>query len=708
MGKRYGASMIRVSCFLGIFCLILSGAALGEGASGPPAPVPYKPIADPPDDAERRIVVTAQDRGPVWLLTGFLHGWEPGITFERLARVKTKHLRTGIWPFWYPRSLAPGGKEQWSDYRDSPVVLGEYLQTMLRMREQGMTWQVLLHYKGRYSGWLSIINDGGEALKGYSDHIYTLVKYARMMGLPVDYWEVTNEPAHPYNTEENPGGYFKHSWQDFLTFWDTNYDAIRAADPTAKIVGPSFGGAGEGDMVTSMDAFLSHCRDKGQKVDALSWHINCVYKGSNGEYWDEVDCVHRQIENVRKLVENKFPMVRVETYHLDEWGYYLEYTGLGAQIAYLYYMDLAGLDRAAKTGPPYMMSATRISPETPRAADWAWVEYAKQDGGLRLVTETNDRCFVALASRHDEEQIMRALVGRAKHQSLAAPPEAAPNWKWGDDPPAKPPVTATIDFAGLPIAGQAEVSILRLPPGTGPLYEDELDGLTTTQMMNVTGGGLTIKLEDIAENTVFSIIIGPEGTYEKEKAEAQRWAEPAGEEEGQLSERELHHQGTQKAKQAAAAGAIRIACGAALAFTDPAGNGWFADREYSEGEFGYLGGGTVDRGPIPIAGTDNPQLYRTELWGMKGYRITVPDGKYRLRLHWAETYGLAAGGRTCDVAVEGKIVLKDFDAAREAGGLNKAVVRELDVEVTDGVLDITFPHAEEVTPMINGIEVIKK
>ena len=93
---------------------------------------------------------------------------------------------------------------------------------------------------------------------------------------------------------------------------------------------------------------------------------------------------------------------------------------------------------------------------------------------------------------------------------------------------------------------------------------------------------------------------------------------------------------------------------------------------------------------------------------MKTYHITLANGKYLLRLHWAETYGLGPSGRTFAVAVEGKTVLKDFDAVREAGGTKKAVVKETDVTVTDGLLDIEFPHRKGVTPMINGIEAIRR
>ena len=111
---------------------------------------------------------------------------------------------------------------------------------------------------------------------------------------------------------------------------------------------------------------------------------------------------------------------------------------------------------------------------------------------------------------------------------------------------------------------------------------------------------------------------------------------------------------------------------------------------------------------ISIEGTDNPELYRTELWGMKNYHLTLVTGEYLLRLHWAETYGLGPGGRTFDVALEGKTILKDFDAAREAGGVKRAVVKEIEITVTDRVLDIEFPHQKGVTPMINGIEVIRR
>lgn len=135
--------------------------------------------------------------------------------------------------------------------------------------------------------------------------------------------------------------------------------------------------------------------------------------------------------------------------------------GSGTQIAYFYYMDLGGIDRAARAtyDSPNLLGGILIDPHTPRAAYWAWAEYAKQEGGVRLVTETNDRCLVALASRHDEEKTVRALVARAKRQTIIDPPEGGIG---NSQPGAKPPVKVRIDFEGLPIS-LVNSQLLRIP-----------------------------------------------------------------------------------------------------------------------------------------------------------------------------------------------------------------------------------------------------
>jgi len=319
------------------------------------------------------------------------------------------------------------------------------------------------------------------------------------------------------------------------------------------------------------------------------------------------------------------------------------------------------------------------------------------------VTETNDRNFVAVASRHDDEKIVRAVVGRARRHSMADPAESAPAWKFGDQPPAKPPVVAKIDFEGIPLSGKAEVTILRLPPGSGPLYEDDLEALTTTTMMDVTDGKLTIELADVVEDNAFSIVIGPEGTRVREVERDAQWTKAEPEKGAEKSERELHKETTAKAREGAAAGVFRVNCASWRGYIDPAGNGWFADREYASGEWGYLTekSSTSARREVEITGTDNPDIYRTERWAMPGYKFTMANGSYLVRLHFAETYG---ANRKFDITIEEGIVLKDFNPLGVAGGRNKAFFREFTAEVEDGALDIGFVGLG----IIDAIEVIRK
>ena len=149
----------------------------------------------------------------------------------------------------------------------------------------------------------------------------------------------------------------------------------------------------------------------------------------------------------------------------------------------------------------------------------------------------------------------------------------------------------------------------------------------------------------------------------------------------------------------ASAPAIRIDAGAKAPFVDADGNTWQADA-------GFSGGGMVDRGNIQIANTRNPAMYRTEHWGMNQFSMPVKNGRYKVLLHFAETFPeiTAAGQRVFTMKVEDQEI-KDLDVFKEAGGSAKALVKTIPVTISDGKLDITFTFGEQ-NPEINGIEII--
>ena len=92
--------------------------------------------------------------------------------------------------------------------------------------------------------------------------------------------------------------------------------------------------------------------------------------------------------------------------------------------------------------------------------------------------------------------------------------------------------------------------------------------------------------------------------------------------------------------------------------------------------------------------------------------VTKPSVKpYTVRLHFAEPTHERAGRRVFDVLLGGKVVLKDFDVFAEAGGRNKALVKEIRgvPAVQSLVLEFvpkTNTPTDATAPILCGLEII--
>ncbi len=155
---------------------------------------------------------------------------------------------------------------------------------------------------------------------------------------------------------------------------------------------------------------------------------------------------------------------------------------------------------------------------------------------------------------------------------------------------------------------------------------------------------------------------------------------------------------------------LRVNAGDSADYTDKAGNVWQGDKWYKKGaKHGFIDGDTIDRGSfVKIQGTNDPKIYQTERYSMSSFVAEVPNGKYTVRLHFAETYENidTDGPRVFDVTIQGKPALKDINVQKEAGAVQKVLIKEFKaVDVTNGILEIKF-IAKEQNPEINGIEVI--
>ena len=156
---------------------------------------------------------------------------------------------------------------------------------------------------------------------------------------------------------------------------------------------------------------------------------------------------------------------------------------------------------------------------------------------------------------------------------------------------------------------------------------------------------------------------------------------------------------------------LRVNCAATEPYTDKAGNLWLVDQVMEEGKaWGYVDGMTIDRGDLGIAGTDAPKIYETERYSMSAYKFKVLNGKYTVRLHFAETYdGITGDGqRVFSITINEKTVLEDFDPYKEAGGFQKPVVKTIkNLTITNGELVIGFTSNIQ-NPEINGIEILSE
>jgi len=145
---------------------------------------------------------------------------------------------------------------------------------------------------------------------------------------------------------------------------------------------------------------------------------------------------------------------------------------------------------------------------------------------------------------------------------------------------------------------------------------------------------------------------------------------------------------------------IRINAGAFTVLNDSEGNVWLPDH-------GFEGGEVVERDPsTQIIGAKDPRIFLTEHYSMESFSYNVPNGKYLLKLYFAETYeGITGpGDRVFSFNVQGK-EFKHFDIWVKAGGPNRVYVETVPVEVTSRFIKVIFTP-EVQNPAINAIEII--
>jgi hypothetical protein len=169
-------------------------------------------------------------------------------------------------------------------------------------------------------------------------------------------------------------------------------------------------------------------------------------------------------------------------------------------------------------------------------------------------------------------------------------------------------------------------------------------------------------------------------------------------------------------------GHVAVNCGSSDYYLAPGGKVFFPDQKFENGlKYGYVGINSKKavRDIVGLKENKAPELFRTEIYDLDGYKLTVPNGMYKLRLYMRYGYkpNYKPGAAVFSVKAQGKTLFEKLDFYKANGGdFYKPVILEFDnIHVTDNLLNVDFITVPDDTTKwestarhVVGIEAIKQ
>jgi beta-galactosidase len=109
----------------------------------------------------------------------------------------------------------------------------------------------------------------------------------------------------------------------------------------------------------------------------------------------------------------------------------------------------------------------------------------------------------------------------------------------------------------------------------------------------------------------------------------------------------------------------------------------------------------------PVANTDDPELYKHQMWGQAGlihnWRGLAP-GKIAVKLHMDDGFSAVPGQRVFDIAINGTTVAKDLDILARAGGKDRALVETFVADAPEGTVRLSVPRVTADNASLAAVE----
>ncbi len=129
---------------------------------------------------------------------------------------------------------------------------------------------------------------------------------------------------------------------------------------------------------------------------------------------------------------------------------------------------------------------------------------------------------------------------------------------------------------------------------------------------------------------------------------------------------------------------------------------WTEDKEY-----GYMEGNSrIYSSALQINNTDLDSVYQSSRRGSTSYRVRVPNGRYNVKLMFAEERFSEIGKRIFDIYVEGNLIENNLDIYSRAANNTAFDIDADSIQVMDGILEINL-SPEVDSSQINGLVIEK-
>ena len=348
----------------------------------------------------------------------------------------------------------------------------------------------------------------------YSAWVTATVKAVVNSGERVNYWE-------PYN---EPGGQGYYSSANFKTVTPAlllqqflvTYDAIKAADSKAAIVGPSLmvwedypneygSSVQQPDMVT----FLNYAVANKLQLAAISWHEIDDSLGPNPSEDSLLPAtIEDHVAEARALIAARpslgNPQIFINEYEMPEVQLIP-----GWDVSYLSALTTAGVNSAALSCwggaclDPSLDGLLDSTGTAPQNDYWVRTAYAAMSGNMVGVTSNSDT-VTGLASYNSSTGHLVGLVGRGA--GCTQDSWCASSWPNStDEAPISVNVTLTVPWT----SGQADISMSDIPGQTlGDTPEPA--AVTSTATVTPTGNGtgtFTISVPSFADGDAYAFTV---------------------------------------------------------------------------------------------------------------------------------------------------------------------------------------------------------